>query len=415
MSQSEAADDRLGAVCGWGLAAVLALAPLIAWLAPLGFAPLVALLGLAALPALRVSEEDRPATLAIIIGVLWACGSMVWSPYRPKDLEGATALKLALQAPLYWSALCAARRASPRARFWALRLYAWGLAALGVLLLAEAMTGAGIYRALRVLTHDPIRPDLAVKNVAQTTFVLALLWPTAAVAGARTGAGRWLAAPMLAGVVAGGHALGADAPLIAAALSTLVTAAVFWRPRAAPAILGVLAGLMFLIAPYVVMLARVSGLYARLEAAVPLSWSERMGYWRHAADWISDHPLRGWGLDASRMFAPGIRLHPHDAPLQIWLELGVIGAVAAAVLWVVIFMRLRRSRPDAALAAAAGSAVAYLVFNAVSFGVWQEWWLALGALAACAGTAVARQPAAAPSPARAPVAMRSSTMAPISD
>jgi O-antigen ligase len=135
------------------------------------------------------------------------------------------------------------------------------------------------------------------------------------------------------------------------------------------------------------------GWYDRLAADVSLSWSQRMGYWRHAQDWIGDHPLRGWGLDASRMFAPGIRLHPHDAALQIWLELGLIGAVAAAVLWVAILAGLSRPRPDAAVAAGAGCAMAYLTFNAVSFGVWQEWYLALGALACAVCAALMRQPA----------------------
>jgi hypothetical protein len=37
-----------------------------------------------------------------------------------------------------------------------------------------------------------------------------------------------------------------------------------------------------------------------------------------------------------------------------------------------------RSRAEAAMAAAA--LVAYLVIGGLSFGVWQEWWLALGAL-----------------------------------
>jgi hypothetical protein len=32
-------------------------------------------------------------------------------------------------------------------------------------------------------------------------------------------------------------------------------------------------------------------------------------------------------------------------------------------------------------AAAAAAAVAYLTIGALSFGVWQEWWLAVGALA----------------------------------
>ena len=80
------------------------------------------------------------------------------------------------------------------------------------------------------------------------------------------------------------------------------------------------------------------------------------------------------------MFAPGIKLHPHDGALQIWLELGAVGAVAAAVFWGVTLLRLSRPVRDAANAATAACAAVYLLFGALNFGLWQEWWLALGAL-----------------------------------
>ena len=127
-----------------------------------------------------------------------------------------------------------------------------------------------------------------------------------------------------------------------------------------------------------------SGLLQQVGARVELSWSMRLGYWRHAVDWIGDHPFRGWGLDASRMFGPGITLHPHNGALQVWLELGLIGAMAAAVFFAVVLARQARAARDPAAAAAVAAASAYLVMGAVSFGVWQEWWLAAGALAAAA-------------------------------
>ncbi len=151
--------------------------------------------------------------------------------------------------------------------------------------------------------------------------------------------------------------------------------------------------IFFLLTPTIVWLLRQTGIFAKAEAAAPLSWSQRMGYWRHAVGWIGDHPLRGWGLDASRMFAPGIQLHPHDAALQIWLELGVIGAVAATVFWVTVFLRMVRTKPDAGVAASAASAVGFLVIAAVSFGVWQEWWLGVGAFATSVCAVLLRQPA----------------------
>ena len=85
------------------------------------------------------------------------------------------------------------------------------------------------------------------------------------------------------------------------------------------------------------------------------------------------------------MFGPGIELHPHNGALQVWLELGVIGAVAAAAFWGVTLSRLSRAWSDLLIAATRPRAAVYLLFGMFNFGVWQEWWLALGALIADAG------------------------------
>jgi O-antigen ligase len=74
-------------------------------------------------------------------------------------------------------------------------------------------------------------------------------------------------------------------------------------------------------------------------------------------------------------------MHPHNNPLQIWLELGGIGAVAAAAFWGVTLSRLSRPAPSLAAAATAACAAAYMLFG-VNFGVWEEWWLAVGGLIA---------------------------------
>jgi O-antigen ligase len=377
---------------GWVLAGVFALAPLLGWLGPLGFAPVAALGGALTLRGLRMGEADRSAAIAVLVLVAWAVGSMAWSPFDPRSFESATAVKLVAQAAVYWALFRAAAMASAGSRTVALRVLVWGMAALGLVLVVEAATGAALYQAIRNAINDPIRPDLAMRNVAQGAFVLAVLTPAAAVAAARLRV-PWLVLPMAAGVVGASLAFGADAPLIALGASLVAGLAVYWWPVAAPRIFAGLAAAFFLGAPALVWGARKLGWYSQLEASVPLSWAQRMGYWRHASDWIGDHPLRGWGLDASRMFAPGIKLHPHDAALQIWLELGLIGAMSAAVFWAAILASLSSRERDVGRGAAVATAAAYLTFSAVSFGVWQEWWLALGGVAAAACLAVQLQPA----------------------
>ena len=66
-------------------------------------------------------------------------------------------------------------------------------------MLIEGLTGGGVYMTIRDLIHDPIRPDLGRKNLAQGTFVMALLWPVATVGAMRSGATGWIVFPMIIG------------------------------------------------------------------------------------------------------------------------------------------------------------------------------------------------------------------------
>lgn len=367
--------------CGWLMVGMAALAPLVAWLGPLAFAILVASVGLLALPAVRMTDEDRPGLIALFALLIWAAVSTTWSPYRPKHAEDGTIVKMAFELPLYWSAICAARRADPRLAKLALGVLAFGFTALGVVLLVEAATGAAVYRTLHVAFYEPIRPDLAIRNVAQATFVMALLWPLAAL-GAPPKLRPWLGAFMLLSAGIAAHVFLSDAPVVAVVLAPVVGLAVYRWPRGAPKAFAGVVAVFFLAMPALVWGVRALSNYAELENAIPLSWGERLGYWSHAVDWIADKPLQGWGLDASRMFGPGIVLHPHDAALQVWLELGLIGAVGAAAFWGVTLPRLARPAPSLAAAATAASSAVFLLFLAINFGVWQEYWLALGALVA---------------------------------
>jgi O-antigen ligase len=384
--------DRLDVWCGWVLAGAAALTPLFAWLAPLGFAPLLGLTGLMCLPALRIGAREVP--LAVLLGgaVVWAAVSAFWSPYKPGEPQDSAVFKLLLQLPLYWAAWQAARRADPGLRRLALRIFAWGLAAYGLLLVVEAFTGAGIYQALRDAVNDPIRPDLARKNVAQGSFVLALLWPVAAAGGARAGAPAWLALPMAAGTALLAQRFLSDAPVMAVGLAVAVSGLVWVWPRSAPKALALVASGLVLVMPLAILVVHTLGLGQHL----PTSWEQRVGYWTYAMERIAEHPWRGWGLDASRAFSPHIQLHPHDGALQVWLELGVLGAAAAALAWAFAFRRLARHARSLVAAATAGSAAVYFFFGMVSFGVWQEWWLALAALVAViAALADAEEAAAA--------------------
>jgi O-antigen ligase len=67
--------------------------------------------------------------------------------------------------------------------------------------------------------------------------------------------------------------------------------------------------------------------------------------------------------------------HPHNALLQIWVELGAAGAVLAATLLVLTTIWAWRLRGLAAVIVA-GLAGTVLSIAAVSHGAWQGWWIA---------------------------------------
>jgi O-antigen ligase len=371
------------------IAGLLVLTPLLGWAGSLGFAPAVALAGLLTVSSLRVRTEDRALLLALFTALVWACASVFWSPWRPGDLEEQTGLKLVFMLALYGCAVSAAR-AVPEVRLPGLikGLVAASLI-LALILLLEAATAAAGYKILLGLIGQTVRPDYAIKNVAQGLYVLTLLAPMAIAA--VTGRARWvLGLGLGAGIIGPALVFGYDAPLLALACALLAAGLVWFLPFMGPRLLAGLSAGGFLLAPVLVNGAFTLGLDERLSPFLSESWLQRLGYWSKAVEWIWARPLPGWGLDASRAFGPGIQLHPHNAPLQVWMELGLIGAVAAAIVWASIFSGLSRPVRTPAAAAAAAAATAYLVFGAVSFGVWQEWWLALGALTALACILVLR-------------------------
>lgn len=389
-------DERLrpyGAIVAW----VMSLAPITAFLGYEGLAPLVALAGLAAIPFLR---PRRPPLGLLPLGLLvaWAVVSFAWSPLEPRvfalhryeDFQNLTAVKLVMQAILYPCFVLAAIRIPSDWRATALLALAVWVAALAILLLIEGADGQALFQRLSHVVGRDWPPDLARRQVGTACFVLALLfWPAALMASRR----GWAGGAALVYVAIGVSALMLNVASPLAAL--LVSLPVFLLVRAAGrgGVFVCLAGAIvyFLAAPLV---AAASGpVWNALPAnAGKLSWHIRIDVWRFVGTLIPHHPLVGWGLDASRAWPDHVPMHPHDAALQLWLETGAVGVALTIALWTWLFLAIARlAREDRTMSAgAAATAAVYLVIGAVSFGVWQEWWLAAGALALTACSALAR-------------------------
>ncbi len=128
---------------------------------------------------------------------------------------------------------------------------------------------------------------------------------------------------------------------------------------------------------------------------MPLSYGRRAQMWETASEYIAQKPLTGWGLGAGSIFDtpiiyggftwPIIQLHPHSAPLHIWLETGGIGALLASI--TVIMAGVVAIRVFGQYRVASAALVGGLTFLALNWGfshsAWREWvWVSFATLIA---------------------------------
>jgi O-antigen ligase len=387
-----------------GLGVCALLLPPVLVLVPHGVAPLAAFAGLCAAGLVAASPPYRFALLrfpAAILAVLllWGAASAMWSldPERSLILDmrlaGLFAAGLALAA-------AAGRVAAPR------RLVAFLIAgiAIGLVLSGyDLLSDGGLSGLVSVRAFRPFR----LNQIAIGLGILAL--PVTALLVAR---GRVIAALIAAATMAGAVVLLEDAAAKAALLVSLPIAALSYRWRASVARIGAIVSVIgILTAPLTLpRLAQAPGLLAAADA-LKSSAGHRLLIWSFVGDRIAERPFAGWGLDAARAIPGGkeevrpgmnrLPLHPHNAALQLWLELGAPGAVLFALFVGWLWRRLAAApRPPLYAAAVGGSLTAALAAAFAAYGIWQEWWLATLGLALFLILVMARaaEPAAGATP-----------------
>jgi O-antigen ligase len=223
----------------------------------------------------------------------------------------------------------------------------------------------------------------AALNRASVSFAILLL-PACAVLFCR---GQTVCALMLALITATViYALSGTAAK-GALLAGLPAGAALYASRARIARITALASVLIIVtAPLTFAKLAQLPVFAQTADAVKLSAGHRLFIWSFAGDRIAERALIGWGLDASRAMPGGsdpirpgqtwMPLHPHNAPLQFWLELGATGAVVFALLVALAWLSLAEVEWPRPFAAAAGASLtAALMASFASYGVWEEWWL----------------------------------------
>jgi O-antigen ligase len=358
----------------------------IGFLAPLGLTPLLIAVALG-LAAIAVLERRLPAPaidLAAGLSLLCTLGlaSVVWALDPGHSL--VRALRLVGECIEGLLLLDAADRLDAAERRRILVGLALGLAVMIGLALADAGLARGVMRWL----HGQRTPPTASNRGA--TVLALMMWPALlSLSRARWLAlGGWILAAL--GIVA---CLSASAQL-ALAVATVTFLVSMWQGRAIARIMLVLAPVAVLAMPLVPLLSPPD------HPVLPRGWLkpsavQRLVIWRFADTRIAEKPVFGWGLDAARAMPGGkdfmsltdpsgqieryeqMPLHPHNGPLQVWLELGAVGALVGALIVLVVLSRLipggLAPAPRAAgLAAFAAAAIEV----SLSYGIWQSWWIA---------------------------------------
>ena len=382
------------------LAIALLVAPLVVVLQSKAMAPIgLVALAFAVIAHLRATRSlpwpHGPVVMAATGLGLWAMVSALWA-IEPSRAIG-TGASLAAMALLAGGAATAVRDSDDATRRRLALALAIGLA-LGLATAAvDALTGNAIRAAVRGLREVPAALVFGLKPAAS---VMALLLPLAI-------AVPWPLLPralLLLGGAAVLVALPGDTAKIAAVLGLLVAGATAMAPRLVPRIVG--AGIAAVILAMPLMVAAIPSLPVE---RLPFSALHRMVIWDFTAVRIAERPVLGWGMEASRTVPGGretppgeildrlrvtepaqraafaaphvqvLPLHPHNGALQVWLELGAIGAlIAAALAWLAGSAAARAPSPPAAAGALASAAVTAML----SFGAWQAWWVAAMLLAA---------------------------------
>jgi O-antigen ligase len=381
-------------------AAILVLAiatPLCLAFGDRGFAPVLAAAGLLTLGLSSPPRAYRPGLLMLVGLVGWATITTFWSPAQNvraygayKDVQRLTQMHLALQLLLGGSFVIYAATLKDEIAQRFLHVVSIGVL-VGISFLYVEMHSQGkIYQVAQVVVHETVRPDIAIRNLAQGGFVLAILaWPLGAslyMRGWKVAALATFAFVPLSTIFFRGFA-----STVGLALSIPVFLLILKFGRPVIRAMAIVVIFYFVATPWLFLLLPRGDEIAVFGHSLPPSWNARLEIWEFVSHKLIEHPILGWGLDASRTFPGVVPLHPHDVPLQLWFELGVPGVVLGGGFWAWLCWRIgelaQRDRRAGALCAAVMTT--YLAISAVGFGLWQEWWICVGALgvATCLMTA----------------------------
>ncbi|MEZ5999051.1 MAG: O-antigen ligase family protein [Hyphomonas sp.] len=390
------------------LAAAFVLWPLMGFLGGQGYAPL---LGLAALPALAVARPKLPpapyAVLAALF-VAWAALTETWSPASRGLVTGslaggdfavkAASLRIVLVALFGTLAVAGALRIRQGGAQLSSRIMLGAFAVQALMVMATVFFAGPLLSA--IYGADPQRVNEGVQNIGRNANAFALVLPLlAAYVAARPGL-QWKGAAVLLVLVSlvAFQMADSQAAVFGVVFMALAMGLVKLFPRMGFRWLFGALGAYVAVAPMAmgVLLFELE----KVGIALPGSFQSRAWSWQVVIGKITEAPIMGHGLAASKTWRetyaehpdwlarlpdfwaqyPVVPGHPHNMALQIWAETGAIGAVLAALSLMALAFRLPRPaelRADVRYAIAGLAGVAASLFS-FAYSAWNEaFWASL--------------------------------------
>jgi O-antigen ligase len=401
------------------LAAAGAFAMPLAVLAPKSVAPLFVVAAIAALAARVVRARAAVPvpvrlTVALLSFAALAVLSALWSIDSGQTLKAAGAVSGLLFAAAALIGL-AARVDDPGREIVRGAVMIGGAIGIG-LVVVEVSFDRPILVAYHTWLGNPVEDmSYLLTALKPTASVLALFaWPLLLAARHRYSRIVALAAGGI--LLALFAALKAATPLIAFLFGGAAFVLARRCGRLVMPLLGAVLTIGILVAPWIPSWLPSPEWETRKLHFLSNSTIHRIQIWQTTADHIHDRFWLGHGFNsARRMYPQGtnvekilrrddpaktfinpfepIPLHPHNMILQIWLELGLAGAILVLMALGTVLATLHRAALEKT-EKAAGYAffVTALTIGCISFGAWQAWWLSTIFLNAALMVAVFSRP-----------------------
>ena len=403
------------------LALVFLLWPLMGILGGQGYSPLLLIAGLPALAVARPRTSLPVYTLLGFAFVAWAAVTEFWSPASTGFVSGnpfkgnfaieAASVRIIATAILAALAVRASIAMKMGSSQISARLMIFAFAFQGLFVILSSYLAGPFIEA--IYGPDPLDQINGVQNVARNANAFLIALPILlGYLGARQG-WPWIGvcALIIIASLTAFMRVDSQAAMIGTITMLFAMAVVHFAPR--NGFRWLLGGLAAYIALAPALIGGALAILRQTGITLPGSFQSRAWSWERVIEKTFEQPFFGNGISASKTWRetysshpewlanlpphwaeyPVIPGHPHNMPLQIWAETGLVGAMLVSWALAVLALSLRPPadmRKDIRYAAAGLIGVVTSLMS-VAYSVWNEAFWASIVLAVCGLILLARR------------------------